>query len=107
MRNPDSAVARGGSRRPHRGRRRTDPVQVSEVVVQLPQTKSVVSESVDADVAGALRDLPHDERRIVDLRFLHGLDIEEIATKLGISAWMVRRRLQVAVGRLRVESLTR
>ncbi len=90
MRNPDSAIARDGSRRLHSGRRRTDPERSSEVVVQLPQTKSVVEEGVDADVVGALRELPHDERRIVDLRFLHGLEIDEIAVEMGISSWMVR-----------------
>lgn len=107
MSNPDSAIARDGSGRLHSGRRRTDPDRSSEVVVQLPQTKSVVAEDVDADVAGALRELPQDERRIVDLRFLHGREVDEIAAEMGISSWMVRRRLQVAVARLRVDSLAR
>ena len=56
-------------------------------------------------VTEALSGLPAEELAVVELRFVRGFRIADIAAELGLSQWMVRRRLQVAVSRLRMESL--
>lgn len=55
------------------------------------------------DLARALRTLSPDDRALVSLRFVAGLDSTEIARQLGISPSGVRSRLVRAIERLRLE----
>lgn len=61
-------------------------------------------ELVDANVAAAeaLRLLPHDERRLVRLRFVKGMTQSEIGAELGISQMHVSRLLRRSLARLRM-----
>jgi RNA polymerase sigma factor (sigma-70 family) len=76
-------------------------------VIELSQSEAEPRGGFTDEVIGALCDLPPAEKEVIDLRFLHGLDVDTIAARLGISEWMVRRRLQIAVARLRLDSLDR
>ena len=55
------------------------------------------------DLARALRSLSPDDRTLLALRFVAGLDSSEISTQLGISASGVRSRLARLIERLRME----
>ncbi len=55
------------------------------------------------DLARALRSLKPDDRALLALRFVAGLDSTQIATQLGISASGVRSRLARLIERLRTE----
>ena len=55
------------------------------------------------DLARVLRSLAPDERTLLALRFVAGLDSTEIATQLGISGSGVRSRLARLIERLRTE----
>ena len=55
------------------------------------------------DLARALRSLAPDDRTLLALRFVAGLDSTEIATQLGISGSGVRSRLARLIERLRTE----
>ena len=76
-------------------------------MIDLSQARVEPNIGFSDDALDALAELPAEEKEVVDLRFLRGMKIEAIAKRLGISAWMVRRRLQVAVARLRLDSLDR
>ena len=56
-----------------------------------------------ARLAGALADLPEAQRRAVELRYLHGMKVTEIAAALGRSEGAVSLLLHRAVSALRVE----
>ena len=77
-------------------------VDISETVVVDP-----VGDPADhiptLDLARALARLGPDDRTLLALRFVAGLDSNEIATQLGISASGVRSRLARLVDRLRKE----
>ena len=55
------------------------------------------------DLARALRSLAPDDRTLLALRFVAGLDSTEIATQLGLSGSGVRSRLARLIERLRTE----
>jgi RNA polymerase sigma-70 factor (ECF subfamily) len=55
------------------------------------------------DLARALRSLSPDDRTLIALRFAAGLDSNQIATQLGLSASGVRSRLARLIERLRQE----
>lgn len=55
------------------------------------------------DLARVLRSLAPDDRTLLALRFVAGLDSTEIATQLGLSASGVRSRLARLINRLRTE----
>jgi len=102
-----AAVDRAIGGRARRARRQTSIGESGDVVIQVTPQASSCTEAQADGVVNALVGLPAEEQEVVDLRFLRGMEVGEIAVTLGISEWMVRRRLQVAVSRLRVESLTR
>lgn len=62
-------------------------------------------DAIATDIVDAVLALPAEEGEVIRLRFLGGLDVDVIAARLGVSPWVVRRRLQVAVARLRLDSL--
>jgi RNA polymerase sigma-B factor len=51
-------------------------------------------------IAGAWRRLPQEERRVVELRFMHDLTQREIGDKMGHSQMQISRLLRRALGRL-------
>jgi RNA polymerase sigma-70 factor (ECF subfamily) len=55
------------------------------------------------DLQRALAKLPLDDRRLLSLRYVAGLDSTEIARQLGLSASGVRSRLSRAIARLRMD----
>lgn len=55
------------------------------------------------DLQRALARLPPDDRRLLALRYVAGLDSTEIARQLGLSASGVRSRLSRAIARLRLD----
>lgn len=55
------------------------------------------------DLRRALESLPADDRMLLALRFVAGMDSTEISAQLGISASGVRSRLSRLIDRLRVE----
>lgn len=55
------------------------------------------------DLARALRGLKPDDRSLLALRFVAGLDSTEIAAHLGVSASGVRSRLSRLIERLRTD----
>lgn len=68
----------------------------AESPVEAPNTEGVLA-AIDA--------LPQEDRQVILLHFLRGLAEEEVAAHLGLTPWVVRRRLQVAVQRLRGSAL--
>jgi RNA polymerase sigma-70 factor (ECF subfamily) len=79
----------------------TEPISVDERdnpegrVVQLEQT---------AAVRQAIRDLPSDQRQVVEMRFFRDMQLEEIAAETGSPVGTVKSRLHRALARLRDES---
>jgi len=93
------SIAANEARQLVRRQRRATVVDISQAM-----TTPV---AIDRDMAGvidlerALRDLNADDRRLLALRFVAGLDSTEIAHLLGISASGVRSRLARLLERLR------
>jgi len=91
-------------------RRKARPVVDISTHVEVIQTASDGSAGADpadrieiVDLARALRGLGPDDRALLALRFVAGLDSGEIATHLGLSASGVRSRLARLLERLRKE----
>jgi RNA polymerase sigma factor (sigma-70 family) len=88
-----------------KGRRR----QAGRGVVDISSTLAVgpggdpADRIATVDLARALRSLAPDDRTLLALRFVAGLDSTEIATQLGISGSGVRSRLARLIARLRTE----
>lgn len=76
-------------------------------MIELAQCEAETRSGVTGEVIGALLLLPAPEKEVISLHFLRGMDVASIAVHLGTSEWVVRRRLQVAVARLRLESFDR
>lgn len=96
------AVAANEARKALRRRRRVAVVDIS-----VAWSESGASDPVDAisvvDLERALRRLPADDRMLLALRFVAGLDSGAIGDQLGISASGVRSRLSRLLDRLRLE----
>jgi RNA polymerase sigma-70 factor (ECF subfamily) len=81
--------------------------QSGRVVVDISQVMAVApagdpGDRIETiDLARALRSLKPDERALLALRFVAGLDATEIAQQLGLSPSGVRTRLARLIGRLR------
>ena len=95
------SIAANQARQAARSRRRR---QVREVTVQDPSVAAADS-SVAAriDLANALATLDPRDRELLALRYLAGLDSQEIGQAVGMPAGTVRSRLARARERLRVE----
>jgi RNA polymerase sigma-70 factor (ECF subfamily) len=50
---------------------------------------------------GALAELPHDQRQVLDLTYFKGLSASAIAAELGIPEGTVKSRLAAGMSRLR------
>jgi len=106
-RDREPAVALGRARRKPARPRTLVTERSNDIVIELSQSEAEPRGGFTDEVIGALFNLPAAEKEVVDLRFLRGMDVDAIAVHLGISEWMVRRRLQLAVARLRLDSLHR
>ena len=108
LRNPEQvrpwlvAIAANEARQQRRRQRRATVVDISEA---LDRTGSGdPGEGADVvDLERALRRLDVDDRRLLALRFVAGLDSTEIAQHLGLSASGVRSRLSRLIDRLRAD----
>ncbi len=88
----------------HRGRaRRALPVADVEI---LDTRAGERSEAVDAELWGAVRELPPRQRSAVVLRFLADLAHREIAAAIGCSEDAARRSLHEGLQKLRAEVVT-
>jgi RNA polymerase sigma factor (sigma-70 family) len=93
------AVAANEARQAVRHRRR-EPI--AELALDPVGDADIVAGAIPrADLANALQHLTPDDRRLLALRYVAGLDSAEIAPLLGISASRVRARLAGVLGRLR------
>lgn len=78
--------------------------QVIEISDGPPVPATDPADSIDVvDLEGALAHLKPDERALLALRYVSGLDSTDIAEQLGMSASGVRSRLSRLVERLRKE----
>jgi len=94
------AVAANEAR--HVARRRR--VAVTEIAVDLPGSDGDPSDEITrVDLVNALRHLKPEDRSLIALRYGAGLDSNDIAPLLNISASGVRVRLMRALERLRKE----
>ena len=86
-------------------RRRDRSRPVVDISFALETTGSMdPSDTADVvDLERALRNLDADDRRLLALRFVAGLESPEIAHHLGLSASGVRSRLSRLIDRLRTE----
>jgi RNA polymerase sigma-70 factor (ECF subfamily) len=90
--------ARQLSRRAQHRRLREIPVDGMDPVADDP------ADDIDlVDLERALDSLSHDDRRLLALRYVAGLDSTDIAARLGLSASGVRSRLSRTLERLRRE----
>ena len=95
------AVAANEARQLVRSRRRRPVV---EIPVELGDASGDPAGTIDQlDLARSLRALSPDDRTLLALRFVAGLDSSEIAHQLGLSASGVRSRLARLLQRLRGE----
>lgn len=102
MRDREAAAATAATRL-RRRRLRTKGSEAA-VIEQLSGDRQTQGRAT-ADIDDALLGLPAEQGEVIRLRFLGSLDVDAIAARLGVSPWVVRRRLQVAVARLRLDSL--
>ena len=96
------AIAANETRQVIRRRRRAVVVDLSSVVDQQGGDDPADGIGV-VDLARALRGLKPEDRSLLALRFVGGLDSSEIAAQLGGSASGVRSRLARLIDRLRVD----
>lgn len=83
------------------GRTRTRPAGATLDAVA-GAVDSVAASSVDGSrVRGALRELPDDQRTILELGYFAGLSCSEMAEELGIPIGTVKSRLHAALTKLR------
>jgi RNA polymerase sigma-70 factor (ECF subfamily) len=79
----------------HLGRRRQD---------EEPLTDDTIVSSMEAErVTRALRELPSDQRQIIELAFIHGHSHSAIAEQLGLSLGTVKGRVRGGLRRLSVK----
>ena len=96
------AIAANEARQHVRHARRAVVVDISHAMEQRGGQDPAESASV-VDLARALGGLSADDRRLLALRFVAGLDSPEIAQLVGLSSSGVRSRLSRLVDRLRAE----
>jgi RNA polymerase sigma-70 factor (ECF subfamily) len=108
LRDPDRvrawlvAIAANEARHAVRRERRATIVDISEVVDRHESSDPADLIRV-VDLERALRKLRPDDRALLALRFVAGLDSTEIAAQLGISASGIRSRLARLLDRLRAD----
>jgi RNA polymerase sigma-70 factor (ECF subfamily) len=96
------AIAANEARKGHRRQRGRGVVDISTTLT-VGAGGDPADRIATMDLARALRSLSPDERMLLALRFVAGLDSTEIATQLGISGSGVRSRLARLIERLRTE----
>ena len=108
LRDPDQVrpwlitIAANEARHLVRARRRRPVVDISETME--PDERSDPAGVIGlVDLQRALADLRPDDRRLLALRFVAGLDLGEIARQTGLSASGVRSRLSRLIARLRTD----
>jgi RNA polymerase sigma-70 factor (ECF subfamily) len=108
LRDPDHirpwlvAIAANEARQLVRAERRRPVVDISETLQ--PDERSYPAGLIGlVDLQRAIADLSPDDRRLLALRFVAGLDSTEIAHHTGLSASGVRSRLARVIARLRTE----
>jgi len=98
-----ASIAVNEARQLVRRRRRRSVVEIA-VAVREGDTAPDPSASVrDLDLARALAGLPPDDRALLALRYVAGLNSTELGRALGMSASGLRRRLARLLARLRTE----
>ena len=96
------AIAANEARQTIRGRRRRPVVDISNALQH--DAGGDPADAIDmVDLQRALAHLKPDDRRLLALRFVAGLDSTEIARHTGLSASGVRSRLARLLDRLRTE----
>ena len=96
------AIAANEARQVMRGRRRRPVIDISHVPER--DAGGNPADAIDlVDLQRALAHLNPDDRRILALRFVAGLDSTEIARMTGLSASGVRSRLARLIDRLRTD----
>lgn len=96
------AIAANEARKGRR-RQRGRPVLDISATLRVGAGGDPADRIATVDLARVLRSLAPDERTLLALRFVAGLDSTEIATQLGISGSGVRSRLARLIERLRTE----
>lgn len=108
LRNPSQvrswliAIAANEARQQRRRDRHAVVVDISKAMSLTAERQPGFEPGV-VDLARALRQLDPDDRRLLALKFVAGLDSNEIATQVGISASGVRSRLSRLLEQLRAE----
>jgi RNA polymerase sigma factor (sigma-70 family) len=108
LRDPDQvrpwliAIAANEARQLLRAQRRRPVVDISETP-QRDERNDPAGQIALVDLQRALADLKPDDRRLLALRFVAGLDSADIARELGLSASGVRSRLARLIARLRTD----
>ncbi len=97
------AVAANEARQAVRRSRRGGPVVDISAALDKRGAGDPADQIANVDLARALRGLAADDRALLALRFAAGLDSNEIASQLGLSASGVRSRLARLLDRLRTE----
>jgi RNA polymerase sigma factor (sigma-70 family) len=96
------AIAANEARQVIRGRRRRPVIDISDAVQQ--DAGGDPADTIGlVDLQRALAHLTPDDRRLLALRFVAGLDSTEIARHIGLSASGVRSRLARLIDRLRTD----
>jgi RNA polymerase sigma factor (sigma-70 family) len=108
LRDPDRvrpwliAIAANEARQMVRTQRRRPVIDISTTLH--PDDRGDPAEAIGlVDLQRALAQLKPDERRLLALRFVAGLDSTEIARQIGLSASGVRSRLARVIDRLRTD----
>ncbi len=97
------AIAANQARSAMRHRRRYAVTDISSALREMNPGADPADAITALDVRRALAMLGPDDRALVALRYIAGLDSVEIAQYMGISASGVRSRLSRVIGRLRAE----
>jgi len=97
------AIAANEARGAVRRRRRSVRVESLDLVPEQGATGDPADAISVVDLRRVLEHVGADDRALLALRFVAGLDSTEIASRLGLSASGVRSRLSRLIDRLRVE----
>lgn len=89
----------------HLRRRRIDQTEYEELADESGQgspTLTLESARSNRDIVQLLRQLPNDQRQVVELKFFQHFTFEEISSQLGISTNTAKSRLYAALRKLRL-----